>query len=293
MSKGIVLFGINNGKIDYIKLAIIAAKFAKKNMPGIPIALITDSTSLDWHSGEHKLSAYFDSIIEIPKTFSTKFTNNRKYRDTQYYDIIAPFKNESRSLVYDLSPFDETLLIDSDYLIMSDHLSTVWGSVEEFMINNTAIGLDHRQLEGPEFRLNPFGIRMYWATVIYFRKSEKAAMMFHLVEHIRENWDFYKLTYDFPNTMFRNDYAFSIAIHILNGFSVDGDFVTDLPDPSILTATDHDQCFRINALDDASFFYNDKKEPWRYYVSRIKGLNVHCMNKFSLLNNFDTIMELA
>ena len=292
MSRGVVIFGINNTKVDYVQLAVMAAGFVKKNMPGTSVTLITDESSYndDMFKGKIRVKHHFDNIILVPSSFKEEFPNKRRYSDTRYYSVEDTFRNESRSLAYELSPYDETLLVDSDFLICNNVLSTVWGCEEEIMMNSKATSLLHAPLEGDEFRLNPFGIRMYWATVIYFKKGEKAKLLFDLVEHIRENWDFYKLTYDFPGHLYRNDYAFSIAIHILNGFVESDDFVSPLPDNTILTALDTDQFFRIRSPSDLSFFVNDKKENWKFYANRIKGLNVHCMNKLSLINNMEDIM---
>lgn len=289
MTRGIVLFGINNERIDYIKLAIIAAGFIKKNMPGTAVCLITDSSSAD--NSQYTLTKYFDRIVLTPDA-EQQFENKRTYRDTQYYHFEDSFKNETRSLVYDLSPFDETLLLDTDYLICNNVLSNVWGNVEEVMINKRAIDLLHAPLQNEEDRLNKFGIKMYWATAIYFRKGKKAEQLFHLVEHVKQNWAFYKLTYDFPGTLFRNDYAFAIAIHILNGFVETDEYFPSLPDEAILTSLDSDQFFKIKSANEMVLFANDKKETWKFYATKIKGLNVHCMNKISLLNNTEEIMKV-
>lgn len=291
MTRGVVIYGVNTSSVDYIQLAVMAAGFVKKNMPGVQIHLITDEGSKAYHDakGRWDIDKFFDSFQFI-ETVET--TNERVFRDTRYYQFKAPFKNESRARIYDLTPFDETLLIDSDFLICSDVLNCVWGSNEDVMINKKASSLLHTPLVGPEFRLNPFGIRMYWATVIYFRKGEKARQLFQLVEHIKDNWDFYQLTYDFPGSLYRNDYAFSIAIHILNGFTESDDFVKPLPEPQLLTALDTDQFYRIRSHNDLSFFANDHRENWKFYVSRLKSLNVHCMNKISLMNNMEEIMEV-
>ena len=37
--------------------------------------------------------------------------------------------------VYDISPYDETLIIDVDYPVMSDSPIQVWGFKNDFMIN--------------------------------------------------------------------------------------------------------------------------------------------------------------
>lgn len=293
MTRGVVLFGVNNTRVDYIRLAILAACFIKQNMPGVGICLITDEHSKLYYEGLGKppLNKYFSHVVLLPNK-EEQFENTRAFRDTRYHSVEARFRNETRSSAYDLSPFDETILLDSDYLICNDVLNECWGSDEEIMINNQAMGLDHTRLEGPEFRLNPFGIRMYWATAIYFKKGEKAKLLFKLVEHIKDNWEFYKLTYDFPGALFRNDFAFAIAIHILNGFNPNGGYVTDLPDPVILTALDTDQFFKIRNPKDLSFFMNDRTASWKFQVSRLKGLNVHCMNKLSLINHLDQMMEV-
>lgn len=292
MSRGVVIYGVNNAKIDYIQLAVMAAAFVRKNMPFTRLHLITDEGSKSYYDnrGGWRIADYFDSWTVLPNQ-EQKFVNTRTYRDTRYYQFTDTFKNETRSLVYDLSPFDETILIDCDFLVGNNLLSACWGSVEDVMINQRATNLFHEEFTGPEYRLSPFGIKMYWATCIYFRKSEKAKQLFQLVEHIKDNWDFYKLTYDVPGSLFRNDYAFSIAIHCLNDFREDGGFAPPLPDNSLLTALDTDQLYKIHSPSEFSFFVNDRKETWKFYVSRIKGLNVHCMNKLSLLNNLDTIME--
>jgi len=291
MSRGVVIYGVNNEKVDYVQLAVMCASFIRKNMPETDIHLITDAGSKAWQDkkGCWEIENVFTSFSLI-ETDKQLFKNRRTYKDTRYYHFEDTFKNESRSLIYDLSPYDETLLIDCDYLIANPILNCCWGSDQEIMINSAATNLFHEPFTGPEFRLNPFGIKMYWATVVYFKKGKKAALLFKLIEHIKENWDFYRLTYDVPGHLYRNDYAFSIAIHILNAF-IEGDFVAPLPDPVLLTALDTDQFFSIKSPTDMYFFANDQKDNWKFFVSRTRDLNVHCMNKVSLLNNMTDIME--
>lgn len=294
MTRGIVLFAVNNSKINYVQLAVVASKFIKHNMPGTDICLISDTASIQyWESSTgDQLSCHFTFVKKIPETFQERFSNSRQYRDTRYYKVQDSFRNESRPLVYELSPFDETLLLDADYLIMSDSLSAVWGNSEDFMINERATNLLHGALAPAEIRLNPLGIKMYWATAIYFKKCERAALLFSLVEHIKDNWAFYKLTYSLEGGLYRNDFAFSIALHILNGLVETPTSVASLPDDCILTALDTDQFFKIHSPSEVSFFANDQNESWKFYVSRIKGVNVHCMNKISLMNNMDSILKV-
>lgn len=293
MSRGVVIFGINNTKIDYIQLAIMCAAFVKKNLGDVQIALITneDLTSDSYHY-QWRLGDFFNYIIKLPEEDHARFDNMRTYRDTRYHTVNAHFKNESRSSVYDLSPFDETLLIDSDYLVCSDALNAVWGNEEEVMINCDATTLLHTPVKGDEYRLNQYGIRMYWATVVYFKRGGQAKALFDLVEFIRDNWPYYSMLYELPGNLFRNDYAFSIAIHILNGFTPNIGAVAPLPYKSLMTSFDMDQFYSINSTNSLTIFANDPKETWKFYASRLKEIDVHCMNKLSLLNKMDDIMDM-
>lgn len=294
MSKGVVIFGVNNDRIEYIRLALMSAAFVKSNM-GMEtrVCVITDNDSLAQYrdgTGDYlpEFNKWIDDVVIIDSTGSL---NERTYRDTRYYSFKANFKNESRASVYDLSPYDETLMIDCDYLVCNDALNGVWGNVEEVMLNKSAVGLMHNPMAPEEIRLNAYGIKMYWATVVYFRKGDKAKQMFSLIEHIKENWDFYKLTYDFPGHLYRNDYSFSIAIHILNGFTEEN-FAVDLPERVLLSALDLDQLYGITDKKTLHFFANDVNEAWKFYATRLSGVSVHCMNKLSLLNNYSEIMEV-
>ena len=292
MKRGILTFALNNERIDYTQLAVACAAFARRNMADCNICLITDQQGLDWQSykGHSDPRNYFTDIITIEEA-QRQFRNNRKFRDTRYYDVMDVFRNEARLTALDISPYDETLLIDSDYLILGNSLSAAWGSSEDVLLSPSATTLQHQPFADAEHRLNPYGIPMYWATVMYFKKTERARLLFDLMQHVKDNWDFYQLTYDFPGTLFRNDYALSVAVHVLNGFEECDEFKS-VPDAPLLTSFDYDQFLDIHAPSEVSFFVNDTAENWKFFVSRIKGVNVHCMNKLSLLNNMENIMEV-
>ena len=295
-NRGILLFAENNERIDYLRLAILCAKCIKNNM-GSETKVSVVTTKGSWNNLskvgtelESLAKTLFDKVIFTNNTYD--IDNSRIYRDTQYHQVTAQFLNRSRSSAYELSPYDETILIDVDYFVLNGSLNHVWGSNEDFIINKSAKTLLHKPLTGPEFRLNPFGIRMYWATVIYFKKSEKARLIFDLVSHIKEAWNYYRHVYDFPGGLYRNDFSFSIALHMLNGFVDDDSFVKSFSDPEILTAIDTDQLISFDDKNTIRFYANDPVENWKFYVSKIRGVNVHCLNKISILNNFDKILEV-
>lgn len=298
MSRGILMFGINNETIDYLKMSIINAKLIKKNMGEIPITVVTSEFALSWEwakSNKDMIDSCVDLIIlpgmgglEKPE----QYNNKRIFRNTQYYNKTDVFLNQARSTAYELSPYDETLLIDCDYLILSDSLNAVWGCAEDFLISKDAVHLNHGKLNATEWRLNPYGIRMYWATIIYFKKSERSKMVFDLVDHIKNNWRFYSYSYDFPPGLYRNDFAFSIAIHMLSGFQENTDFKT-IPDTPILTSLDKDQLHLCKSASKLIFLVKCLDDDWRFTLQKVNGVNVHVMNKLSLLDISDSILEIV
>jgi hypothetical protein len=295
MSQGILFFASNNEHINYIKIALANAYMCKKNMGAeTKISVVTSTKSLEWNIDLiDQIESTFDKIIIDDLT--TGNDNMRRFSNTQYYSVKDEFINGNRNSAYDRSPYDETLLLDVDLLIQDSSMNCVWGNEEDFLINDLAIGLDHAPLLGEEFRLNPTGIKMVWATAIYFRKTERVQLIFELVSFIKEQWDYFKFLYGFGGYLYRNDFAFSIALHILNGY-LENDEFKKLPTPFILTSTDMDQIYSVG-MDTITIFYNDlslkiHEHEHEFYLTKIKGHNVHIMNKLSLMPVLDELIRL-
>jgi hypothetical protein len=217
--------------------------------------------------------------------------NERRFNETLSTNKSAKWYNFGRADAYAISPYDETLLIDADYFIQSSELSRVWGSAEDVMISKSVKTLEHFEPEVPERWLNPFGIALYWATAVYFKKSKTAKILFDMVAHIRENYPYYAYIYGFPQGLYRNDYAFSIAVHTMNGAIHDGG-LAELPIKAILTSFDCDELVAVPRVGALTFLVNDSKARYRFGLSTISGIDVHIMNKYSIGRHVDTIISL-
>jgi hypothetical protein len=274
ISKGILIFAFNNSEIDYVKIAEYAAKRATKFL-NLPVSLVTDNK--DAVHG----SFYFDKIIEIEKDPST----NSKF----FYDGIDKnnrfvWHNKSRAGYYDLSPYDETLVIDADYIINSDFLKYCWHQPEDFLIYKDSYDFaQHR--ENREFKvISNTGPDFYWATVFWFRKTKHTQHFFNLVDHIKTNWKYYKFIYQVHSTNFRNDIAFSIAIHMMNGF-VNSKFIKTFP-RKLFYILDVD--FLLDIKDNKISLLVQKENCHSEYIPvAIENTDVHIMNKYSLLRKIN------
>lgn len=295
MSRGFLMFAHNNEQMDYGQIAICNALMIKSNLRENQVAFVTDEFTLSYLKGtfgEALLNRAFDHIIVEPwERVNDNKVSVRRFQDTLSTSHTLPWFNATRRNAYDLTPFEETVLIDCDYLVADRTLDLVWGSPNPIMINKEARTLEHKLPPEPERFVDPYGIPLYWATCVYFRKSDEAKLLFDLVNHVRENYDFYQFVYNFKGTLYRNDYAFSVAVHMLNGFWAQ-DGIPSLPQSTILTSFDCDELHDIPAKNEFLFYVNDTTDRWRFTLSRIKGVNIHVMNKFSIIRHAPKIIEL-
>jgi hypothetical protein len=93
--------------------------------------------------------------------------------------------------------------------------------------------------------------------------------------------------YRFNPSQYRNDISFSIAKHIMDGFNTD----TSLSLPPIFTTLDKDILYKVDLDEKLTFLINNDLNS-NYCATTIKGLDVHVMNKQSLIRNVDRLLEL-
>ena len=274
MSQGILIFAFNSGDVDYVELAIFAAKRAKAHL-NKPVSLITDSK--DWLIKQFPNDIdVFDKIIES----SDATTQTKRFYDgsNNFQNIV--WKNSNRVNCFELSPYDETLVIDSDYIVNSSFLQYCWQQPNNFLIykqyNDLASWRDTKEFD----YINEYSIPFYWATVFFFKKTEINNRFFTLIEHIRNNWNYFVKLYQLSSSRFRNDIAFSIEIHMMNGFT-DGTFATPFAN-KLSYIIDRD--ILVEATDDRMVFLVNKQNTSNQYTAlSTQSLDVHVMNKKSLL----------
>ena len=283
MSKGIIIFAQNNEYVNYAETACACAGFARKNLSLFDeICLITNAETLE--QNETLINEYFDRIIV---TDSFQPVNTRLFKDTADKTEYASFKNMSRSEAYELSPYDETLIIDGDYFIMNNVLDQVWDSDNDVMINYKYRDVSGRHKEHIEY-IDNFSIPMYWATVVYFKKSDYAENLFTLVSHIKHNYKYYYYLYNCSGSLYRNDFAFSMALHILNGnLAFD---VPSLPITYLNNSFDIDDIFRINSHNDIIMYCADAERITEHILSRFTNTDLHIMNKKAIARFMDDFL---
>lgn len=194
-SRGVLLFAFNTEKTDYVRIAERAARLIHHTL-GLPITLVTEA-------GVN--SDKFDTVIYVDNELK-----NYKVGEHGYW------RNGDRWRAYELSPYDETLLIDTDYLMLDRNLLTLFEQDFDYRV----MSWNNKPSQPWILKMGMFGHDYLWATAILFCKTPKAKMLFDLVGRIQRNYLYYIKLYHIREGNFRNDYAFTIANNILNGYDL-------------------------------------------------------------------------
>jgi hypothetical protein len=240
---GAVLIANNTDRFNYEKLARISADKIERNL-NIPT-----------------------TIINVQKEHNQRYVNFGR----------VDWLNMGRTQAYELSPYDRTLLIDADMFVHTNTLTAHLNSNVDFAIA--------RQMYDPTTgsyyvqNLGKSKIEQTWATIVIFNKSTLAKSIFDLAQHVLDHYRYYSLLYNFKDFPLRNDYAFSIACHILGGY---GQKKFDIADYSLVNCDFNTDIKEING-DNILVTYNNNKKK---YLQRIRS-DVHIQNKSSLFGLID------
>lgn len=286
MNRGILMFAHNSRDVDYALMSIISAGLASKNLQ-LPVSLITDESTVDWMktSGIYeKAHSIFDKILITDRP---SINNQRNLHDGPTKKTI-PFINHNRNNAYELSPYDETLLIDTDFLIFSDTLNNYWEYADRVLIGKSINDIVGPQRLGyQDHYVSDTGIHLFWATTVMFRKNQYARNFFVVLDYVKQNYQYFSDLYRFQNKMYRNDIAFSIAQHIMDGYETH----TEYHLPPIFTTLDTDELISVDDNGKLNFIINLFANE-KYVASSIKNLDIHVMNKNSLIRNKDKLLGL-
>ena len=277
MSNGALIFAQNNQIIDYTKLAVYAGNRVRQFLD-IPVSVVTDNVK--WLEESHP-DHPFDQVIEIP--FYDNY-HQRELYDGALWSSKLEWKNLSRTQVYNLTPYEKTLVIDSDYIISSSSLKTAFELDNDLQIYSKCFDLANWRSTAEFTRINAYSIPFYWATTFIFQKNTVIQEFFNLIDYVKINWFYFRTLYSIHSPTFRNDFAFSIAIHIMNG-KTNGEFASELPG-KMYYALDKDFVLSIDN-EKIKFLLSKKDHPGEYTLAKTSELDVHIMNKQSLLRLID------
>ena len=199
LTQGVLIFAFNNEATDYIAMAAWSAKNIRRHL-NLPVAVVTDAPE------EAAKYTFEHIIVTAPDT-----GGSRHFAD---YNTNVTWHNAGRINAYELSPFDQTLVLDADYVVASDQLLNVLAIPQQFVAFKDSVDVANMHEHGTWGQYN---MPMWWATVMMFRRGNISQYIFDSMQMIRANWQHYRDLYGIHQSNYRNDYALSIALGLVAG----------------------------------------------------------------------------
>ena len=201
-SKGFLILAQNNKDVDYIKQAYALALSIKfSQVTHSSVSLVTNDVVPDEYANA------FDNILPIPWEDSAK--------DSEW-------KVENRWKLYHVTPYEETIVLDSDMLFLED-ITAWWNHLENYDLkfcskikNYKSEIIKQDTVHRKAFISNNLP-NVYFA-LHYFKKSEAAHEFYKTLEFVVNNWEY--CYGKFAPNEYQNwlsiDLASAIAIEILD-----------------------------------------------------------------------------
>ena len=190
--RGYIIPAFNTGSINYVDCARTLAKTMLLHHPDARICLLTN----DKYATDANLFAYTHIVEDI--------------------NTANPYANDW--LVFDQTPFRQTIKLEADMLVSSpvDHW---WTMLEK---RDVVVSCGAR-----DFYDQPVTSRFYrkfidenhlpdvYNAITYWRLSTAAKEFFDLVRNIFENWSEYRKLVKFPEEVPSTDFVYAMAAQIL------------------------------------------------------------------------------
>ncbi len=204
MSKGFIVFAQNTESVDYVKQAYaLALSIQSSQQTYKNISLVTNNVvpSEYMHA--------FDKIIEIPWVTETS---------TRY-------AGEHRWKLYHVTPYDETIVLDSDMLVLED-LSSWWKQCDNYDVNFCSRVKNHKlDVVTSNFYRKTFvenNLPNVYFGLHYFKKTDFSYNFFKILEFVCNNWEwcYSKFAPNLYQNSLSMDLATAIAINIVGEYSI-------------------------------------------------------------------------
>lgn len=263
MSKGVILFAYNNRKFDYYKMAVATAKRINHFLD-LPVTVVTDEST--------DTSSY-------GYTFDKTIINEA---DTSNLREKSVWINKGRFNAYEFSPYDETIVLDTDYQINSKTLLKTFDIGGDLVCHNKTSVLMIPDV--PQEKFSNYGTDTLWATVIRFNKSNYSKQVFESMKMIQDNYQHYVNVYRMLSVMYRNDFSLTLANRIVNGHTEDKSIY--LPwnlvhvgnNTTVYKNNDSEFCTEYTVLYD-----NWQRNKLRKEYITVSDMDFHMLNKKNFL----------
>lgn len=200
MNRGIVVLAQNNKKTNYVLQACLLAMSLKVSNPNEKISIVTNNRI-------HKdYKPLFDKIIRIPWNDASKNSN---------------WKVENRWKIYHVTPYEETIVLDTDMLVLQN-IDSWWNLLSKYDLFFTTNVTTYRgETVTDNYYRKAFvanELPNIYTGLYYFKKSAKSHEFFTWLEIVVNNWELFYGNYNKQsyNKWLSMDISAAIVTKILN-----------------------------------------------------------------------------
>jgi len=176
-TRGVVVLAQNTDEHDYVLQACLLAMSLKVTNPTTLISVVTNNTVNEEYIN------LFDQIIPIPFEDDAADSN---------------WKIENRWKIYYASPYDQTLVLDTDMLVLQD-ISSWWKFLSNYELFFTSKVFTYRNEEiSSDYYRKTFtanNLPNLYSGLHYFEKSKFAIEFYKWLELVMQNWQLFYGSY--------------------------------------------------------------------------------------------------
>ena len=168
VSKGFVVLAQNTADVDYIKQAYALALSIHTTQTENKISLLTNDAVPDDYL------SVFDQIIPIP-----------------WEDTDSRFRAENRWKIYHVTPYDETIVLDTDMLMIKNIDNWWWYAQDhDLLFCETTLNYKGDAISSSMYRKTfvENSLPNTHFALHYFKKSEIAEYFYKTLEFVVNNW---------------------------------------------------------------------------------------------------------
>ena len=196
MNKGYICVVQNNDNVDYLRAAYALALSLNNTQSKVKkLSIVTDMKV------PKKYKYAFDEVISIKK-------DRAKNAGWKLHNLVD---------LYEYSPYDETVILDSDMLFLTD-VSHWWNTLTKkdiWFTTNTKTFRDELSPTNTIYRQQFIKNELpsIYMAFFYFKKCDDAKILFNMAKGICENWKEVETTYlnKMKPGIFSTDITFALA----------------------------------------------------------------------------------
>ena len=177
MSKGFLTIAQNTAEVDYLRLAYLQALNVKSTHPGAKYAVIVDQATAKTITDQNK--KVFDHVIVL----------DRDNSETDSWKLGNEYK------VFELSPFKETIKVESDLLFTRniDHWLTAF-RLRDIVLCTGCRTYRQEMATSRAYRkfFDDNSLPDIYQGLMYFRYSQTASLFFLTAQRIYRIWEYLK-----------------------------------------------------------------------------------------------------